>query len=256
MYYYVYDSFVAGQRHERLLSRIETQANNLGLTGERGQVTSLRKVEDVVRDAAQRGYAPIVIVGDDRTFNAAANTMAKIKETAPLAYVPVVPHQPIAELLGVTAEEAIVTLSRRIVRPIRLAYANEHCFIGRLTCTPPPETEAAASWLRKVRRDVQSFEPTVTIDGKLKLTAVVHELIVEHDPAEGRLRLSMVRKGTGLLRSKQGERSAFWGAKLSIQAQHPIACYLDGRQVVRTPVEVASSATTVQVVVGRQRLLA
>jgi len=256
VYYYVYDSFVVGQRYERLLSRIETQANNLGLTGERGQVTSLRKVGDIVRDAAQRGYAPIVIVGDDRTFNAAANAMSKVKGDVPLAYIPVVPRQPIAELFGVTAEEAIVTLSRRIVRPVRLAYANEHCFIGRLTCTPPPASDVATSWLRKVRRELPTFEPTVTIDGKLKLAAPVHELTVEHDPIEGRMRLSMVRKGTGLLRSKLGERSAFWGESLSIKAQHPIACYLDGRQVVRTPVEVKSSSTTIPVVVGRQRLFA
>ncbi|MFO0702500.1 MAG: hypothetical protein U0514_01295 [Candidatus Andersenbacteria bacterium] len=256
MYYYVYDAFLAGGRHERPLSRIETQVNNLSLTGERGQVTSLRKVEDLVRDAVTRGYAPIVIVGDDRTLNAATNAMAKLGTATPLAYVPVLPDQPIAALLGVTSADAIVTLSRRIVRPLRLAFANEHGFISRLTCTPPVEQEGPRKWLRRVRREQLVFTPSVRIDGALRVEAPVHELTVVHDPMEGRLRLSLVRGGGGLLRSREGERSSFWGRELEIRASHPIACYLDGRQVVRTPVIVHSSTTNVQFVVGRQRLFA
>lgn len=262
MYYYVYDTFVAEPRFERLLTRLETQANNLGLTGERGQVTSLRKVEDLVREAAQRGYAPIVIVGDDRTLNAAVNSMAKLGSSTPLAYVPVLPAQPIAELLGVTAEDSIVTLSRRIVRHMRLAYANEHCFIAQLTCTPTQDASPRKVWLQHVRRQPPLFEPTVAIDGRMKISAPVHELIITHDPVEGRLRVTLSRARSGFLKSgfighaAAPERSSFWGTNLEVRAATPIACHLDGRQVVRTPVVVASSDRTVRFVVGRQRLVA
>ena len=254
MYFYVYDNFLVGKRYERLLGRLETQANNLGLTGERGQVTSLRKVEDIVRDAAQRKYAPIVVVGDDRTFNAATNALAKNPAAPALAYIPVKAEQPIAELLGLTPENSIVTLSRRIERPIRLAFANEYCFVGRLTCVQATDPRKSR-WLGPILPEKNRLTANISVDG-VHIEACVHELVVQHDSAEGKLRLSLVRHSKKRLAVRPTvEQSVFWGRQFQIKSKLPLACYLDGRQIVRTPVLVTSSDKTVRVIVGRQRLL-
>ena len=68
MYYYVYDERALAKESQRTLTKIETQINNLGLSGERGQVSALRSVEDLVKEAAKKELPPHSCGGGGRYF--------------------------------------------------------------------------------------------------------------------------------------------------------------------------------------------
>ncbi len=251
MYYYVYDSFVADKEFRRVLQLIETETNNLGLTGERAQTSTLRKADELVKEAAERGYKPIVIVGDDGTLNAAINAVARNNFDVPLAYVPVKKDQPLAFLLGVTPESAIVSLSRRVVRELALAKANQNFFLASINCYSQPQ--ASTRWLPgKSVTDV--FEPELLLDEHIRISAPVDRVLIEHKPDSGAFRVSLRNESRGLLRRTTfNEQGIFWAKHIEMKSKKPITCLLDGRAIIRAPLDIQLSDQHVSLIVGRTR---
>jgi diacylglycerol kinase family enzyme len=256
VYYYVYDSFLDRKEFQRIIPRIETETNNLGLTGERGQVTTLRKTGDLVRDAADRGYKPIVVVGNDETLNAAVDALASLKNKTALAYIPVEANLPLALFLGVTPDNAVVALSRRVVREVPLARANNHFFMARAECRIAPEQGTRSRRLPWIKIQAATlFEPKVLIDNQLTITAPLDLLRVEHKPDRAMLRIALIRDERSWFKRdpKLVEQSVFWGSRVRIESKKPLLCSLDGRQLARAPIDITTTNQTATLVVGRSR---
>lgn len=259
MYYYVYDTPALAKDAVRVLTRIETEINNLGLSGERGQVSALRSVEDLVKDAARRGYHPIVAVGNDATFNAALNALAQSDESkkTPLGYIPLEGSFHMAKLLGLDPQSAVVALSRRIIRQIPVARAGKAYFLSQVRCVLPDAEQVSGGFLsRLIKRSRPTFEASITLDTvSAKVTA--EQISVYFDPRSARLRLDV----QGPKQNKRGVTkgtfmdSVMWGHKLTVEGNPQLACLIDGRPVTRTPLEVEVSDVRIPLIVGRSRQL-
>lgn len=251
MYYYVYDERALAKDSQRALTKIETQINNLGLSGERGQVSALRTVEDLVKDAARKNYRPIVAVGEDATFNAALNALAELRSQIPLGYIPLVPKQPMSELLGVDANSAVVSLSRRIIKTVPVALAGGAYFLSFVRCVLP-DAPATKWWERLLKKNERTFSAEFTLDDALKASVSAREVTVYFSPGSERLRV----EAQGIAQHDKKNRqdlSVVWAKKIHLQGEPQLACLIDGRPVTRTPIDISVSQVHVKIIVGRAR---
>jgi diacylglycerol kinase family enzyme len=255
VYYYVYDATALARDSQRITTKIETQINNLGLSGERGQVSALRSVEDLVRDAARKNYSPIITVGEDASFNAALNALAVLGKRVPLGYIPLGEGEPMAKLLGVDAESAVVSLSRRIIRQVPLAKAGKAYFLSFVRCVLPeePTGEQAKRGLlsRLFKKSATTFTATLKLDEHLKATVNAQSVTIHFSPQFAKLRVEI--EGGVRKRKQQPDLSVVWAKKITLEGTPQLACLIDGRPVTRTPITIAVSDVRVPVIVGRTR---
>ncbi|MFH0830682.1 MAG: diacylglycerol kinase family protein [Parcubacteria group bacterium] len=253
MYYYVYDSLALAKESSRVTTKIETEINNLGLSGERGQVSALRSVEDLVKDAARRGYQPIVAVGDDATFNTALNALVSNKaiKQIPLGYIPITANQPMAQLLGLDSHSAVVALSRRIIRTVPLAQAGKAYFLSVMRCQPP-EPIPRSFFDRLLHRAKPIYQASISVDHTIRATIQAKYLAVHYDPKQTRLRID-VRGARFDQKGEPQDLSVMWGSHITIAGNPQLACLIDGRPVTRTPIDVSVSNVRIPLIVGRSR---
>lgn len=252
MYYYVYDSQALAREAQRITTKVETQINNLGLSGERGQVSALRSIEDLVRDAARKKYSPIITVGEDASFNAALNAIARTKSSVPLGYIPLGEQQPMAQLLGVDPESAVVSLSRRIIRWVPLAQAGKAYFLSFVRFVLP-EAPAKKTFLERIfSKREDSFLAELTLDDSLKARVQAQGLTVHFNPERKKLRVE-IQGGLARGRKAQPDLSVVWAKKIRLAGTPQLACLIDGRPVTRTPITIAVSDVQVPIIVGRTR---
>ncbi len=258
----MYDARAMARESQRITTKIETQINNLGLSGERGQVSALRGVEDLVKDAARKKYRPIVAVGEDTTFNAALNALAELGSDTPLGYIPLDDQQPMAKILGVDPDNAVVSLSRRIIRPIPLAQAGKAYFLSFLRCVLPETSEPkvkkgflGTTWDRLFKKQSTSMAATIILDRALKANVNAEAIAVHFSPQTQQLRLEV--EGSGMAGNRrEHDRSVVWAKHIKIEGKPQLACLIDGRPVTRTPIELHVSDVRVPIIVGRARSFA
>jgi diacylglycerol kinase family enzyme len=257
VYYYVYDSFLSERSYQKILPKIETAVHNLGLTGERAQSSTLKSVDQLVKDAALKGHSPLVVVGHDGTFNAAINALLSSGQNIPLAYIPVDDTQPLARLLGINLPNAVVSLSRRVVRRVALLQANGHYFMSRAICAAqePSQPKNAQAFLERLRsQTLEPFGVTIDIDGKQKINAQIQMLTILNRPIQNTMQLELTRYEQRRFRQPQiVEQSVLTGKSIYIETDAPRPVSLDGRTVLRTPLRCKVSDRTIEVVVGAQR---
>ena len=255
MYYYIYDSFLEeNKEYAKLLSKIETQVNNIGLTGERTRITSIKKIDQLVLEAADKGYDPIIIVGRDHTFSAAASALAKADKKTRLAFVPTEKNSIIAGLLGVNQENAIITLSRRLVKRVPLACANGHYFLANVLCNVTPE-EKRGWWQRFVKKVVSTpFEPELVLDETFSIKAKATDVVIHPGFSINRLKIKLnLQHQKSKTQKSFMEKSIFWPNKVRINCKEPVPVTIDGRKISRTPLEVKLTSNAVNLIVGPQR---
>lgn len=257
MYYYVYDSKALAKDSQRVLTKIETQINNLGLSGERGQVSTLKSVEDLVTEAARKKYKPIVAVGEDATFNAALNALAELNSDVPLGYIPLDEKQPMAQLLGLDLSNAVVSLSRRIIRDVPLASAGKAYFVSfvRLVMPEVPSKEKVNLLERLFKKKPNRFTATFTLDQVIKGSVDASSVTVHFSPNEERLRVEVVGAKQQAKKASK-DLSVMWSEHVQIEGTPQLACLIDGRPVTRTPLDVTISPIKMPLIVGRSRSFA
>jgi diacylglycerol kinase family enzyme len=142
VYTYVYDSFVTGREHERLLSRLETRLTDLGISGRVERLTMFKDVREIIRDAVERGCETVVAVGNDETVSKLVSVLGD--HDLALGVIPVGegPHR-IAGILGVASDvESCNILSRRVMQTIDLGRINDQWFLSSVEF---PATKATFS---------------------------------------------------------------------------------------------------------------
>ena len=142
MYTYVYDSFVTGRDHERLLARVETRLTDLGISGRIERLTMFKDVREIIEDAIGRGSETIVAVGNDETVAKLVSVLGDYD--AALGVIPVGEgSHSIADILGVVADtESCNILSRRMIQTIDLGKVNDLWFMSSVEI---PATKAKFS---------------------------------------------------------------------------------------------------------------
>lgn len=132
MYFYIFDYFLNKDRYAKELSKISLSLTDLGILGEEARITPVRKVDDLVKEAVQKGYKTIVAIGDDSTAHNVINAVARLDEEIYFGFIPV-RHSYIASLLGIPeGEAACQVVSQRKLEKIDLGKIDDQFFISSL----------------------------------------------------------------------------------------------------------------------------
>lgn len=254
MHYYVYDTILDQKECRKRAVQIETQINNMGLSGERGLANSLRNINDLVRDAVDKNFESVIVVGDDSSFSSALNALALTDCKMTLGFLPVRPRQVVAGLLGVEPESAAVSLSRQVTRDLRLAKANNSFFLSEFSCKPAQtkSDNAATKLLQRFWRGSNlQLNLELVIDGRIKISVETKSLRINYDPSRDQLRISIANDSNK--KSMHGEYSTLWGNTIVLSQPKGSRCVADGSKITGNPIEIKLTDKKIPLVVGRRR---
>jgi len=106
MYVYLYDNFLKNKRYDSLIKAIETRLTDYGIAGKIIRLQRYTNCEMLIEDEIRKGAKNIVIVGNDVTFGHVLSRAASCRVT--YGFLPVGSENSIADVLGMTVEEAYV----------------------------------------------------------------------------------------------------------------------------------------------------
>ena len=87
MYFYIYDTYLADRKYEKVLDRIKTRLLDLDIQGKHEKLTLLKNIDELVEDEVRRGANTIIVVGNDKTFLKVVD--AAVKNKVLLGLIPV-----------------------------------------------------------------------------------------------------------------------------------------------------------------------
>ena len=259
MFFYLYDSFVLDKKNEGTLTRVENRIIELGINGRVEKLTALRNLKELLESAVKKESHTVVIVGDDTTFVRAVNVLAHHSSVA-LGYIPFSEHSALARVFGIPDTfEACNILSRRVVRTVDLAKANQNFFL----------TAAVAEHSRGLRIKCNSKYsvsfPRQDMDVRLvNLGDVLNEseeelpslpprhLLLKLSPGISKRKWS--KRGKGNKEAQHDTLLPIKKAELT-HTQEPVPIKLDGTTVLKTPLNITVKAKALKIIVGKERLI-
>lgn len=258
MYYYLYDTFLADKKYERVLAGIETRLTDLGISGKIGRLTPFTNARGLIRDETKRGAQTVVVVGNDETVGKVIDGLGEAHIT--LGMIPVGGPSVIASSLGIPeGVDACEVLSKRVTQKIDLGSVNGHFFLSHVR--------------------IPSGNVLIEGDGKYRISTLAAdcEIIVSNlrsdgspapdgaggyaagDPMDGWLDALITPKREavfGIFRRKDGQGSVIPLRKLSVTSPEPIAITADGREYTNTAVSIEIVPDRLKVITGRERAFA
>ena len=252
---FLYDAKTNNKTFEKILAKIEIRITDLGLNGKIVRLGPTQSVAETIGNEVRKGANTIVAVGGNELFNQSLNAMAKLgapdlagKKT-PLAFLPVgEKNATIANLLGLgEAVASCDVLSARRIEKFRLGRANHHYFLTRAVIgTAGTKLEIDDSY-------------TIEFAAAGEISVVNQR--TETGSAGGSKRAGLelhvrMKKSYRLLpkSSGPGRPSVLIFNHLRIINERSVLT-IDGSQPVALPAVLAPAAETVNLIVGKDRLL-
>lgn len=130
MYLYLYDASLKQRQYERVISNLETQLTDLGITGKIIRLSSLLSPKQVIAEELRRTkeMKTVVVVGDDTAFTKIIQQVADLPVT--FGWVPVGPKTEMAERFGLPYGAACAPiLSRRRTLSVDIGQLNQYFFL-------------------------------------------------------------------------------------------------------------------------------
>jgi diacylglycerol kinase family enzyme len=264
MYYYLYDSFLAEKKHERVLAAIETRLTDLGISGKIGRLSPFTNARGLIRDEVRRGVQTIVVVGNDETIAKVVGGIDDTKIT--LGFIPVGSPTGIARSLGIPdGADACDVLSRRVTQKIDLGSVNGHFFLSQVRM---PGAKVIIEGEGKFRI-TSLIEDCEIIVSNLRLTEQTVDEAAKNvtdpsrysagDPMDGWLDALITPRSQSLfgkLRRAGMMRSVIPLRKLSLTSEEPIVIEADGRHFSDNVISIEIVPDRLKVITGRERVFA
>ncbi|MEK7202294.1 MAG: diacylglycerol kinase family protein [Patescibacteria group bacterium] len=222
--------------------RLRDLLTSLGIAGEMMAASPARTPEELAMMGLERGYSTIVAVGGDAFVNFIAQT---IIGQAVLGIIPIGEAQQSAELIGTNnMKTAAEFLKFRRLSTFNTVTADPDSLIFLDAVIEPPK-------LAKI-----SF----VIDGKLRGYAYFNKLTVTRNLeikiesehlVEPKKILGLFSTGGTVVRSL----SQFHGRVVRLTSEPDLAILIDGRPVVRTPLQLRLNPNSLKVITKRGSIL-
>lgn len=256
MYYYLYDTFLADSKFEKIIDRIKTRLLDLEIQGKHEKLTLLKSIDELINDETKRGISTIVVIGNDRTFLKVVDAAAKNNLT--LGLIPVGEDNNIARSFGLAEVEAAcdVIAARKIVR-FDLGKIGSQYFFSNLKITknldrlqiqkdayamiPRPDCASVEVYNFYFPRGERAFEQKLArVNGQDQMI----ELVIK----------KKVRKGSWL-RRKTGERidTIIQSKIFDIKSFEYLPVVLDDFKIIKTPVRVEVEPLKLKIIAGKER---
>lgn len=260
MYYYLYDSFLADRKYERVLAAVETRLTDLGISGKVGRLTPFTNARGLIRDEVRRGVQTVVVVGNDETVAKVVGGIDEAKLT--LGFIPIGVPTTIARSLGIPeGEDACDVLSKRVTQKIDLGSVNGQLFLSQVRMpSAKVRIEGDGKYrLTSLTEDCDLVVSNMRISDAEDAPAAVPGGYAVGDPMDGWLDALIAPRKQSLLgrfgRRDEG-RTVIPLRRLSITSEEPIMVEADGRQFSHNVVSIEIVPDRLKVITGRERSFA
>lgn len=265
MYSYIYDSYLIDKKYEKNLIRLENIVTDLGINGHIHKLSILKSLREIVQDEIAAGVNTIVVVGNDNTITQIIDVIAKKNIT--LGIIPIGPENKIASALGITINNAIESLSKRVTQKLDLGKVNDIYFLSSLQITNTNAIIQSNGYKIEPRfnsynidiynfilnngKQIKDFSPTVfnPLDGILE--AVIYK--GGKESFIGRLfKKQKLDISTFLPFAKLKIKKPFNDAPKK-EDEKEIKVLVDEQKIVKMPLEVEVAPSCLKVIVGKER---
>ena len=260
MFFYIYDSFLADKKYEKILGKIEIRLTNLGIAGRNIRLSILKKVEEIVKDLPEKDSPTIVIIGEDKTFFKAAKAL--VGKRTPIGFIPIRGNSIVAKLLGLPINEfACDVVSARLIETINLGKVNKETFFSFLEI-PAKDVIITCDHQYLIRtnklKKVRIFNLGLLQFGDSFRETEEKKMIA--NPKDKYLEILIGNPSERFLfwRKKEKLDSLFFAEKIDIiskKRNKKIPIIVDGEKIIELPVSIGLSRELIRVVVGRNRLI-
>lgn len=253
------------KKYEREITRIETRITDLGIGGQVARLNILKDINELVHDAVKRGVSTIVAIGDDYTIGKIIDVVARYEVV--LGIIPMGDRCTIARILGIPQGEAACEgLSRRITEHIDLGVANGFYFIGgietsntdvvlesengyRIVPLPTAQRVAITNIALWDEASQKSQKPHPQ-DGIVEITVLGKRKKQKFSLAK--------RQNSMIIEPKEYEDVSIIPIshmKLESAPGSSVTVIIDGKRVIKPPIEISVAPGKLKVIVGKERSL-
>lgn len=283
MYYYVINPAAGKGTINTIQEKLRDRLRELGIDGEFAKTTGPGDATKMTKQAIEKGYNTIVVVGGDGTVNEVVNGVTNAQVA--VGIIPIGNSNLVAQRLGITSwQQACEVLAARRLSHYGLIAAGHKYFLSTLTLgfetdmDTQMENEPNTGGLRgrighffEARGHAQDYETLkckITVDEQLEIEAPVFSLSVTNqkfeDPmADNRLLITLLDKPTG-----QQLRSYLWnfmkkdhyddgishfGAKKVVIETTPTTnIMIDGKANGETPISIRLTNRQIRFITEKQ----
>jgi diacylglycerol kinase family enzyme len=264
MYSYIYDSYLNDKKYEKNLIRLENMVTDLGINGHIHKLSILKSLREIVQDEINSGVNTIVTVGNDNTITQIIDVIAKKNVT--LGIIPMGPENKIASALGITMDNAVENLSKRVIQKLDLGKVNDIHFLSSLQITNTNVIIQSGDYKIEPRFNNYNIDIYNFILNNNK--PVIDFSPEVFNPLDGRLEAVIYKAGkesfVGRLFNKQKlDISTFLPfKKLKIKKQNnenskeedkQVKVLIDEQKIIKTPLDIEVVPNGLKVVVGKDR---
>jgi diacylglycerol kinase (ATP) len=283
MYYYVINPAAGKGAINGMQDKLRDRLRELGIDGEFAKTTGPGDATKMTKQAIQKGYNTIVVVGGDGTVNEVVNGITNGQVA--IGIIPIGSSNIVAQRLGITNwQQACEVLAARRLSSYGLIAANHRYFLSTLTLgfetdmDSQMESEPGTGGLKgrighffEARGHAQNYETLqckITVDDQLEIEAPLFSLSVTNqkfeDPlADNRLLITLMDKPTGqqlrsylwnFMKNDQYDdgMSHFGAKKVVIETTPATTMMIDGKTSGETPIAIRLTNRQVRFITEKQ----
>jgi diacylglycerol kinase family enzyme len=269
MYFYICDNFAKKSKFSKKLEQISMKLANLGIGDERAQISLLRPIEEILKEALQdKRCTNIVAIGDDKVATQSINMIAHSGRKIAFGIIPL-KYSRIAESLGMPndLDACCQEISSRKIACVDLGKADDYYFLTSVNIKTFSE-KTFGSVLKKV---FKRKPPVIKLDflEGYKVQAHVEEYSIINMPTaldmkkmeEGNIK-GKINPRDGLLDvliceneiNSERKSSFLQTRKLSLETESKIEVSIDGQKMKRTSLKFKIYPKYLDIIVGKNRL--
>lgn len=244
MYLYIYDSCLKDKKYKNLINKIENRIIDLDIKGKTLHLNLLKNINNFIDSEINQGAHTVVIIGDDRTFSYALNSM--ISRDIVVGYIPIQAKSSFGEMFGIPSGElACNVLSGRIIKEIDVGKINKKYFLHSL------RIEKADDVVVKI----DNFEIKAELGNQILIKNFNAENnLDEHqtNPTDGILDLFIEKQGN--IFHKNSQHTLLTSKEINITAKgDSVPIILDDYQIINTPAQISVAEKKLKIIVSSNR---
>lgn len=244
MYLYIYDSCLKDKKYKNLINKIENRIIDLDIKGKTLHLNLLKNINNFVKAEINQGAHTVVIIGDDKTFSHALNSI--ISKDIVVGYIPIQNKSLFGQMFGIPSGElACNVLSGRIIKEIDIGEINKKYFLHSL------RIEKADNVIVKI----DNFEIKAETGNQIIIKNFNSDDILDKhksNPTDGILDLFIEKQGN--IFHKNSKHTLLTSKEINIMAKtESVPIILDDFQIINTPAKVKIAKEKLKIVVSSNR---
>ena len=244
MYLYIYDSCLKDKKYKNLINKIENRIIDLDIKGKTLHLNLLKNINDFIKAEISQGAHTVVIIGDDKTFSYALNSM--IAKDIVVGYIPVQNKSLFGQMFGIPSGElACNVLSGRIIKEVDVEIINKKYFLHSL------RIEKANEVIVKI----DNFEIKTETGNQIIIKNFNPDEISDNyksNPTDGILDLFIEKQGN--IFHKNSKHTLFTSKEINIIAKtDSVPIILDDFQIINTPAKINVAKEKLKIIVSSNR---